>query len=450
MKKRILPVLLAASLLICPGCAMGEVEQTNESLTVAYYGTDIGANGDLLNAAVSSYSRQYPNVKLIIQRQPTALDSQGEEQYFLQLASSIMAGKGPDLILLDWTADLDLPKMVKAGAFADLSPYFRSDPQFDMEQYAAPVLEAGVFEEGQCLIPLTYSVPVAVGEQGLMEKSGLDLSGCTTALEQWRTLAEYSRRCGEDPELPKPFRQAYMLRYVQRHLGLELVDYQSGTVSLSAPELEEWCGYFKEVYQTDPEPIASGADYGGAIESYAGRSLLDDCLRGGYAWVAHDLEGIASFGEGVVVPLYSLNGEVSAEVCQVCAVSRSSPNQENAANFIKALISPEVQESVWQWTLKDGIPVNWEAFEASLAFYQKERPDDRIYTAVTGIPAVCPIPEAQARQYADLVRSVTFAVLPSPADGYLTRELQPYWEGEIPFEEAIRNAEEKLGLYISE
>jgi len=449
--KKLLTVVLALIIgaACLTGCAPREIEQTNESLTVAYYGVDRGNYGDMLNEAASRYRKAYPEVDLVLQRQAIIQDTASEEDYFTQLAASMMAGKGPDLILLDYTEDMDLLKMVKGGAFADLGPYFQADPSFDSSLYASSVMEAGIFDGKQYLIPISYNVPVLVSEKKLLAENGLDLSGCKTALEQWETLSDYARRCQEDPDLVKPFRQAYMMADYPRWLGLELMDYQTGKVSLDYPELKQCSEYFYEVYQTDPEDMISVGDLLGAIDNYQKASLLDDAFRGMCSAVMVNLQGIASFGEGTVIPLYTAKGEVSAELAQVCVVSRASPNQENASNFIKTLLSPEVQASVYNWA-RHSIPVNWEAFEGALQFHQKGRLEDRVYSPVPVLPDLCPIPENLIEEYDAIVRSVSVVTMKTPAHLYLREALLPYWEGKATYEEAIKEAEATLKIYISE
>lgn len=83
------------------------------------------------NAACSVFREYFPNVDLQVER--IELKTIPQDAYQTQLAAELMAGSGPDVMIINTEINTAINpyKMMEAGAFLDLTDYFRNDPNYN-------------------------------------------------------------------------------------------------------------------------------------------------------------------------------------------------------------------------------------------------------------------------------------------------------------------------------
>ena len=89
-----------------------------------------------------------------------------------ELRTAVMAGKGPDIFLLECVQPeqeerdnglfADLEKTMEAGLFLPLDQYIENAKYIDTSDWNQTVLDAGKTEEGQVVLPLYYRLPAYV------------------------------------------------------------------------------------------------------------------------------------------------------------------------------------------------------------------------------------------------------------------------------------------------
>lgn len=126
-RKRLFAVILSLTMfsIFFTGC--GEVEQTNKELTIAYWG-----DYDFSVPAIEKYRKLFPNVKV----NTDFSASNGRESFLNYLnkqQAELMAGKGPDVVIFKNTFSIE--KMMRSGVFADMSPFFEVDDEFNINDY---------------------------------------------------------------------------------------------------------------------------------------------------------------------------------------------------------------------------------------------------------------------------------------------------------------------------
>ena len=90
MKKRIKPVILLTLVLIflfpqSTGCTPKEVEQTNDSLRVAYFGTV-----DLVAGALYEFKEAYPNVEVTVDAETYEETDDVGESFYTRISAEMM------------------------------------------------------------------------------------------------------------------------------------------------------------------------------------------------------------------------------------------------------------------------------------------------------------------------------------------------------------------------
>lgn len=453
-RSHIFPLIMAILLPVgcLSGCSMGEVEQTNESLTVAYYGTDFGEySGDIFNMAVSRYKEAYPDVELIIEREPYASTDEAEEAYFTQLAAEVMSGKGPDLFWID-PYYIDPYKMMDAGAFADLTPFVDSDPDFSGDAYNMEVVNGIRYKEHLYVMPLGYDIPVFVGEKKMLEQAGFDYENCTDFMSLWEELSAYAKRCAEDPSLPQPVRRFDNITDLVACNGIPWIDYENQQIDLTA---EEWPQIF-EGYQSIwnvTEPGSADIYYHTLVTPVwmtDGDFLFEYYNAGTYISLMGLARGLASLGEPCLVPAYDMQGTIQAAIGKSVGIRRTSPNQQNAYNFIKILLDPELQAANGSFA-PHNIPLSNEAFEQTLKVCEQEMTGKWEITDAAGtVPELGAVPPEFTQAFFDATRKVSGSYFMTSAQRELRDAVRACTEGGKSSEEAFKEAEDKLKIYISE
>lgn len=346
MKK--LAVFLLAAVLLLSACGGPQredggfpwpdnppVEQKNESLTV--YCMDVGKGSTMMERAAGQYRKRYPNVKVEL-IQESYNGGLGLEAY-QQVAAEIMAGKGPDIILIEDTV-MDVEKLVRQGVFADMEPYFAADG-FEWAPYNQTIMRGGVWDGRRYVIPLSYDFPLLITSRAALEETGFHMEACGG----YPGFLEETRRYLEDSAQTRALcSQPLLLTGVVRDSGLQLVDYNTQTVDLSAPELKEMLTWRKMVTQRYGLEVTGGADatMDGAAAVRDGEALWirPFTAASGFYW---EYGALKTLGEAVMMPIRDWNGGIQAEIENPVAVRANSENLQNAYDFLKILLSEDVQ-----------------------------------------------------------------------------------------------------------
>lgn len=449
-RKLIFLIPVAFILVGSSSCALQEVEQTNETLTVAYYGTDYGADNDILTKAMVRYMQTYHGVELVIQREPYS-PTDGGQGYFTKLAAEVMSGEGPDLFWIN-TDYMNVYKMADAGAFADLTPFMAEDPDFAGDAYNQAVLEGSRYKNAQYVMPLSYSIPLLIGEKSTLDRVGFDYEHCGDFLSLWDELSRYAERFAEDPSLPRPLRITGKVSAFPNFSGIPWADYENQKIDLTAPEWKTIFDCYKPIYDLWEEPNSTGEYYAytGALWIRDGKALFD--MFPGYGCYNDSLTYarlITSGGEPVLLPFYDLNGTLQAEVREAVSIRRTSPNQQNAYNFIKILLDPELL--TWRGGFgPSNIPLSNQQLETTLALYEQEMPSTWTVNENLNASDFKPVSPDVTRAFLNAARNIGGVYYNTDMMWEFRPAMKPYLTGEKGYEETIKDAKKTLEIYISE
>ncbi len=77
-----------------------------------------------------------------------------------RLLTDLMAGKGPDLLLMTLTSfSTNQTTAMGSGLFQDLNYYFEQNP-IDWNDYNKVVMDSGLYQGKRYLVPLSYQIPI--------------------------------------------------------------------------------------------------------------------------------------------------------------------------------------------------------------------------------------------------------------------------------------------------
>lgn len=119
---------------------------------------------DLEQQVLEPFERAHPGV--VVQQQSAGT---GQAEYRERILTSIVAGRPPDVFLLD---NIDVPAFTSRGVTIDLAPYLRG-LGIDVTRYDSTVI--GIFRRGDALyaLPKGYTPMVMVYNKELFDRAGL-------------------------------------------------------------------------------------------------------------------------------------------------------------------------------------------------------------------------------------------------------------------------------------
>lgn len=280
-------------------------------------------------------------------------DSLERQSQMVSLQTEIMAGKGPDVYIVACTSP-DVAATVFEGDFKYLFPFPQSSmrkgqflsldewisqssaPEWD--QLTAAIINAGKTEEGQMIVPLTFDF-----EMTLFNEADIDFSDSLPVT--WDDAVSSGN-------LGLMSSCVYNDCKFGDVLG-SLADYSTEQLSFTEEQLlkatkqasdmldKELKGEFDEA----PEHLSCLFSRHNArlFTSHIGEETVFNLTR--------DEPEIA------MVPLYNVNGGVTANITSFVAIDANTDMPEEAFAVVEALISDRVQQSYF-FSCVDGVPVN--------------------------------------------------------------------------------------------
>ena len=121
-----------------------------------------------LELMTEEFAVEHPNVSLRLETIPT------DEEALQHLRVQIIAGDGPDVILMPRNAELisDPYQSMQNGLFTDISEYYDADTTFSKEDLNETIMEAGVINGKRYILPFYYDMPIAYIDVAQFEDQG--------------------------------------------------------------------------------------------------------------------------------------------------------------------------------------------------------------------------------------------------------------------------------------
>ena len=278
------------------------------------------------------------------------------EMALQRLRTEIMAGDGPDVFIMQTVAVASVTginkdalfnfpeKNMEAGLFLPLDEYMEKNTQFtDWSAQTQVVLDAGRTDEGQVIVPMTYTFPVLVYPENEVTVP------YTTEVTMQDIL--------NDPENAEI--GALLYSNIYRHDEMEKSTMSQSTRglpyilgTLADYESEELLFTEDELYETLTTML----------------SLYDDASENQYKYIKND----ASYSNLIyqifngyfdtdmaLVPVYSLRGGVTASIRSYAAVNRNTRLPQDAFSVIDYLMREEAQRKsvLYSKFFVNGIPL---------------------------------------------------------------------------------------------
>ncbi len=189
-------------------------------------------------------------------------------------------------------------------------------------------------------MPLQYTLPGLLGWKRLLDENSFDYERCTDFLSIWQELARYTEQYNGDPSKPRPLNIPLKLDEFPNMAGIPWINTEEKSIDLTD---SRWPAIFEEyrlICGTSPE----NPTFNGVTATIMNGEFLLEAYQGGgtYERLITDARRISSEEVPCFIPLYDVDGGIQVRIAESVSVRRTSSNQQNAYNFIRILLDPEL------------------------------------------------------------------------------------------------------------
>lgn len=325
---------------------------------------------DVVRQAVAQFQTENPDIFVRYEVGLSGTDAKAREDAVKKLNTELMAGKGPDVIILD---GLPVNSYEAKGILKDLKPHI--DSLTGDAALLPNIVEA--FNHGGSVytMPATFSVPMVIGRKDVIE--GItDYASLADAVDQVKAEKPGAKVCSY-------FSAEAAVRWLLPVAAPAFME-ESGNINKEA--LSQYLSLTERMYKTSLEGISDFAkeSLGWQKENYEAESYAYTHFNE----VGNDFDGFMlqdmELNMGMLMNLYAYQGGVSLRYKEgfedvemrsfdgMCAgafepsvlvgISAASANQEQAERFFDIIMGTEVQSLLW-----DGFVVNQTALKAQLS-----------------------------------------------------------------------------------
>ncbi|MBO5218192.1 MAG: extracellular solute-binding protein [Clostridia bacterium] len=379
MKKHALSLMLAA--ILCTNlfaCDQSTTELPDDITAEAAIPSELTVwldafTDEYMQGLLDVFAKEHPQVKIITED----YSDMPIPDYRIKLAEALMAGGGPDVLLVSNTANntlYDLTKLLRNDVFLDIA-----ETGADLSGCNAKVLKAGEFMGTQYLVPLNYGLDFLLTTEERLTDYGIV---CDKGLRAFADSVGGIYDAGN----------YVLMRYLTtealwRTNRLSFIDYDGNRLIVndkSKTALEELAYSVNQLFPglfTEPgkgtsyyfprllkdyNGISADAFVSGDLVFYGGEAFL-----GAYSDIPMFMgacDAALHAGETpMLISMPKLTGGTSAPtVVNYLVVNANSANRASAGLFIESAVGLESQYTV---SGTAGIPVNNELIELRRAFY---------------------------------------------------------------------------------
>lgn len=325
---------------------------------------------DVVRQAIAQFQMENPDIFVRYEVGLSGTDAKAREDAVKKLNTELMAGKGPDVIILD---ELPVKSYEEKGILKDLKPHIDS---FTGNAVLLPNIVDAFTKDGSVyMMPVTFKLPMVAGRQENL--AGItDYASLVTAAEKIKAEkpgAEIGRFFSEEATM-RWFLPVAATAFLEESGSInetKLAEYLSLTDSLYTTAVEGIVDSAKETYGYQREAYSKG-EYGywhfNNIAQQSDDFFLNDMeLAVGMLEDVYGYQEMLSlkYCEGLEdVEMKSFDG-MSAGVFEpavLVGLNASAGHQEDAERFFDILMGYEVQNLLY-----DGFTVNDAALKSRLS-----------------------------------------------------------------------------------
>lgn len=423
---------------------------------------------EVVRQAAAQFRTEHPDVFVKYEVGLSGTDAKAREDAVKKLNTELMAGKGPDVIILD---GLPVKSYEEKGILKDLKPHIDS---LSGDAALLPnIVEAFNHEGSVYMVPVTFSVPMVLGREDEIE--GItDYASLADTVDQIKAERPGAKVCSffSEEAAVRWFLPIAATAFVEESGNINkeaLSEYLSLTERMYHASLEgisdftkDSFGWQKENYEAD----SYSYEHFNSVSNYQDFLLQDMELDAGMLRNVYEYQNGLSlkYKEGFAdVTMKSFGGmsEGAFEPSVLVGISAASAHQEEAEKFFDTIMGTAVQELLWdgfvvnQAALKSQLSPQWKVFQnagsdmdygevssSSMGSYG----DGREYEMDIYMPT-----KEEFQMLYDLCCQVKTPYVADPIIESAVVEVGArYLEGSLSLEETVNNIIAKIEIYMAE
>lgn len=453
-KRRGAAILLVAVLFVSLGgglVACRGAEQTNRELTIYVERVEYHS---YLYEVIHDFENSHPGVQLNIVGPPEEYqDGMAIVKKRAELKAQLEAGTGPDLILFPHFSSIDLQKAMGDGMFYDLNTFLHRDPTYRPEDYNRQILRAGQHRGKQYILPLFYTLPILLTTEEALAETGFDAAKCV----DYPSFLKEAGRYADLGNRRRLFSSKDFGCYTLSHCtGLSIMDYENRRPTVDSEQfrrIRELYGAFQSYDHAAPySSLIDPARYSQGVleesilfwspfENFGEHSNGDDGAGSNLIVSAMEMAGAGLTPR--MVPIRTVNGGLEAVATLSAAIRANSQNRQNAYDFIRLLMEPEVQ----------GGPqfLNWLPMrtESSVSRLDNAKQFTGYFSYIGNLSPCEELPDEFRREYLSLIEQVECATFFGNSEwNHFPYLFTPVYEGEETWQECTAKATAELNAYL--
>ncbi|MDE7340308.1 MAG: extracellular solute-binding protein [Lachnospiraceae bacterium] len=432
---------------------------TKPSEKLVVYGLE---DNETIRQAINLYQTQNPEVYIEFECGMSGDNSVTREDALKSLNTKIMAGEGPDILLLD---NMPLSSYIDKGMLLDLSSFLS---QLSGEEVLLEnILDAVKTDEQIFMVPCEIKLPVMMAEKQYLSQAD-SLEGIADMMEKLRE---------EEPEQD-------LFGYCSEKGILRLFSitcapaWMTENGDMNKEAVREFLQQTKRIYDAQMDGISDRAveryqETAQAYEMYNGVPSFEDsdyvrvsginkmnyiggyyrALFGNFSCIdLVSIQKIEGFENVEWVPMKGQGGNVfCAET--LLSINAASENIELAEDFLKVCLGRENQSYLY-----DSLAVNETAYEESFLLPDEAGSDGRWGSVVTDgedgerivLIYYWPLEEEASRYKAYIEELDTAYIENDMVENVVYEEGTAYLRGTKNLEETVDAIEKKVSIYLSE
>ncbi len=423
---------------------------------------------DTIRQAIALYKIAYPGIVVEYEIGMENGSSVTREDALKKLNTRIMAGEGPDVLIMD---DIPLDSYIEKGLLVDLSTIL--DSLDGEEELFDNIVREMKKEDKIYAIPCEIQIPVLAGEEKYISQLK-DLESIADMMEELRK---------DNPG--KSLLKIYTEKGIMRYFAMSCVPaWTTESGELDSEVIAQFLEQTKRIYdvQIDGLPEAVIEEYKISNESWLkGSGELDGSIENtiylrtlqhaheyitGKIQLAYTaLSRVSGYNEIISIKEVEnfegckwtvMNGQSSNVFCAktLLGINAASKRTNQAEDFIRVCLGKENQSDLCY-----GLAVNKTAFDANFIIDESKLGADGEWSIITttteeGITLRFLIYPPNEEQLADLRKCVEEADTPYIEDTVLENVVYEegilYMQGAQSLEEAVSAIEKKISIYLAE
>ncbi|MBJ8096140.1 MULTISPECIES: ABC transporter substrate-binding protein [Bacillus cereus group] len=365
MKKVCMMLVASLSISFMAGCgnsnSKGE-SKTKDGKTIV----EVSTLGDTERLKQKEKRYEQKNPKIDIQIKEVVPEEKSietyEEKAISKLNTELLAGKGSDVILLD---SLPQEKYVKKGLLTDLSEMMEQDKSFDKNQYFNNVLDHSKINGKLYGIPLGFWLSGILADDTAIQQSGVKVNDKEWTWSEFISIGKELASKGKNKYVIDDTPPERMLKFLMQDHYTELVDKASGKARFESDLFVQMLEDVKKMYDEKLATAEKGSSKG-AYFSPVAISAIEYYFTTGAAFALTGTKmyhnpHIAGQKKGVAFTPQTTVG-----------INAKSPVKKEAWDFLKFLMSEELQVSESFHLKGNAFPINKTAYEKQIKMLKEK------------------------------------------------------------------------------